>query len=252
MAYNFAMYPQSASAPGGFLSTQWSVILAARDHGSPGADEAMATLCAAYWRPLYAYVRRKGRSVEDAQDLTQGFFSHVLEKDYLRHVDPAFGKFRSFMLASFKNFLTNEWRRDSAAKRGGAANFLSVEDMNGAEQLYAAGTSTSATPEEIYERKWALALLERATARLESEFGAAGKSRAFALMKQYLTGDHGPGQYARMAAELGIGEVSARVAVHRMRGRFRDLLLNETAQTLAGPADPEAVAEELRYLLTVL
>src|SRR6202044_3315400 len=110
------------------------------------------------WRPLYAYVRRKGRSIEDAQDLTQSFFSSLLEKDYLRNVDPALGKFRAFMLASFKNFVANEWRHNTAAKRGGAARFLSVEDMTRAEFLYAAGTSAPGSPEEIYERKWALAL----------------------------------------------------------------------------------------------
>jgi RNA polymerase sigma-70 factor (ECF subfamily) len=247
------MHPQPGSASGGFLSTHWSIVLAARDHGAPGAQEAMAKLCAAYWRPLYAYVRGKGRSVEDAQDLTQGFFSQLLEKDSLQHVDPAFGKFRSFMLASFKNFLTNEWRHASAAKRGGgAAKFLGLDDMTQAENLYAAAASTTLTPEEIYERNWALALLERTTARLEAEFAAAGKSRVFDSLKQYLTGDKSPGQYLKAATELGISEVSARVSVHRMRGRFRDLLLDETAQTLSGNADPDAVSEELRYLLTVL
>ena len=212
----------------------------------------MATLCNTYWRPLYAYVRRNGRSIEDAQDLTQSFFSSLLEKDHLRNVDPALGKFRAFMLTSFRNFVANEWRHDNAAKRGGATRFLSLEDMTRAEFLYAAGTSVPGTPEEIYERKWALALLERTTVRLAAEFEAAGKSRAFALLKQYLTGDNGPRQYVRVAAELGISEVSVRVAVHRMRGRFRDLLLDETAQTLSGEASPEAVSEELRYLLTVL
>ena len=235
-----------------FASTQWSMVLAARDGSSASAEAAIGNLCAIYWRPLYSFVRRSGRSVEDAQDLTQSFFSRLLEKDYLRHVDPALGKFRSFLLASLRNFLTNEWRREQASKRGGKAQFLSVEDLSVAEQCYAAGASSMGTPEQVYERNWAYALLERATQRLEEEFAAAGKSHIFASLKPYLEGDRTASRYAEAAAALGWSEVTMRVAVHRMRGRFRDLLQQEVAATLANPDDASAIAEELRYLLSVL
>jgi RNA polymerase sigma-70 factor (ECF subfamily) len=231
-----------------FVSTQWSMVLAAK---GDGASVAMADLCAAYWRPLYAYVRRSGRSVEDAQDLTQSFFSRVLEKNYLQHVDPSLGKFRAFLLASLKNFLTNEWRREHASKRGGAAHFVSIEDMTRAEDHYAAELATPQTPDRVYERNWALALLERTTARLAGEFAAAGKKRVFDALTPYLTGDGGA-PYAQAAAELGMSEVTVRVSVHRMRGRFRDLLQLEVAQTLADGGDARAIEEELRYLLTAL
>jgi len=242
--------PPSASP--GFASTQWSMVLAARDGSSEAAQGAMQTLCATYWRPLYRFVRRSGRSVEDAQDLTQSFFSRLLDKEYLRHVDPALGKFRAFLLAALRNFLTNEWRREQAVKRGGQAQFVSIEEMTRAEDYYAAGASATGTPEEIYERNWAVALLERATRRLEEEFAAAGKSHIFAQLKPYLEGDRDGVRYAQVAAALEWSEVTVRVSVHRMRGRFRDLLQQEVASTLTDPSDQSAIDQELRYLLTVL
>jgi RNA polymerase sigma factor (sigma-70 family) len=231
-----------------FASTQWSVVLAARE----GAEPAMASLCAAYWRPLYAYVRRQGRSVEDAQDLTQSFFSRLLEKNLLYHVDPSLGRFRSFLLASLRNFLAGEWRHQHTSKRGGSAAIVSLEDMTRAEDRFAAGRPESQTPEQVYERNWALALLERTTARLAAEFEAGGKKRVFELLRPFLTGEQESTPYSRVAAELAINEVTARVAVHRMRGRFQDLLRDEVARTLPDPDDPRAVLDELRYLLSVL
>jgi len=250
MPYNFAMPSQLSSGArrSDFASTQWSMVLAAK---GDGASAAMAELCATYWRPLYAYIRRTGRSVEDAQDLTQSFFSLLLEKDHLQHVDPALGKFRAFLLACLKNFLTNDWRREHARKRGGGVYLVTIEDMTRAEDHYAAGLAMAQTPERVYERNWALALLERTTARLAAEFAAAGKGRVFDALKPYLTGD-GDARYSQVAAELGISEVTVRVSVHRMRGRFRDLLQLEVAQTLPDAGDSKAVEEELRYLLTVL
>jgi RNA polymerase sigma factor (sigma-70 family) len=245
IAYNLAMSPQ------GFASTQWSIVLAAKDAGSPRAADAMAALCAPYWRPLYAYARRSGRSVEDAQDLTQGFFSRLLEKDCLQHVDPGLGKFRSFLLASLKNFMAAEWRHERAQKRGGSVDLVSIEDMTLAEDRYASSLALSETPERVYERNWALALLERTTARLEEEFTAAGKRRVFEMLKPYLTGDRDL-SYGQAAAEMGISEVTVRVSVHRLRGRFRDLLQEEVRQTLADSCDAQAIEEELRYLLTAL
>ena len=209
-------------------------------------------MCTTYWLPLYSFVRRSGRSVEDAQDLTQSFFSRLLEKDYLRHVDPALGKFRAFLLAALRNFLTNEWRREQAGKRGGQARFLSVDEMTRGEEYYAASASAFGTPEQVYERNWALRLLERATRRLEEEFQAAGKSHIFTHLKPYLEGERDAARYAQVASALHWSEVSVRVAVHRMRGRFRDLLQQEVAATLAEPGNHAAIEEELRYLLTVL
>jgi len=248
------MPPHSVPGPGnaGFASTQWSLVLAARDGGAPEAEAAMGALCATYWRPLYAYVRRSGRSVEDAQDLTQSFFSHLLEKDGLQHVEPARGKFRAFLLASLKNFITNQWRHEHAAKRGGFARFLSVADLTRAEDHYASEFTTPESPERVYERNWALTLLQRTMQRLTDEFAAAGKSHVFELLRPQLTGDHDGAPYAEVAAALGMSEVAVRVTVHRMRGRFRDLLQQEVAQTLADPGDARAIEEEMRYLLTVL
>ena len=234
-----------------FASTQWSLVLTARDGEPRQAQDALASLCTAYWRPLYAYVRRSGYSPEDAQDLTQSFFAHLLEKHALEHVDPSFGRFRSFLLASLKNFLTNQWRRDHAMKRGGATFIVSLDDMAQAERAWSAEPAESLTPERVYERGWAMALLNRVTARLEAEFVAAGKARIFARLRPYLTGD-GTTPYADAAAELEMGEVTVRVSVHRMRGRFRDLLQAEIAQTLADPEDSRAIEQELRFLLTVL
>lgn len=234
-----------------FASTQWSMVLAARG-GSGDAEAALQTLCSTYWRPLYTYIRQSGRSCEDAADLTQSFFSRLLERDFLRNVDPSLGKFRTFLLAALRNFLTNEWRREQADKRGGQTRFLSIEDMTRAEDYYAAEVHSSGTPENIYERNWALALLERATSRLEAEFTAAGKSHVFAQLKPYLEGDRDAVRYSHVAAALGWSEVTVRVSVHRMRGRFRDLLRQEVSRTLADPDDSIAIDAELRHLLTVL
>jgi RNA polymerase sigma factor (sigma-70 family) len=234
-----------------FASTRWSLILAARDNSGPSGEAALASLCATYWRPLYAYVRRQGRSVEDAQDLTQSFFSHILEKGSLRHVDPSRGRFRSFLLASLRNFLAGEWRHAHASRRSAAA-IVCLEDMTRAEECIAGGSAESRTPEETYERNWALALLEKTTARLRAEFEAGGKKRVFELLAPYLTGEHDGRPYSEVAAKLGITEVTVRVAVHRMRGRFQDLLRDEVARTLPHPEDHSAIMDELRFLLSVL
>jgi RNA polymerase sigma-70 factor (ECF subfamily) len=244
LRYNRAMSPE-------FGSTQWTLVLAAKNIGDPQAEAALASLCVTYWRPLYAFVRRSGRSVEDAQDLTQAFFLHLLERDFLRRVEPSLGKFRTFLLTCLKNFLTNEWRRESAGKRGGAAPVVSLEEMGRGESFYLAAPAASESPDRLYERNWAIALVERAVAQLGTEFESAGKSQTFAALKPYLTGDRDK-PYAAAAAELGLSEIALRVAVHRMRGRFRDLLLREVAQTLPDPTDRAALEEELRYLLAAM
>jgi RNA polymerase sigma-70 factor (ECF subfamily) len=243
----------SAEPLGGFVSTQWSIVVAAQSRHAPDGAAAMATLCNRYWRPLYGYVRRRGYSPEDAQDLTQTYFLRLLEKNFLDQVDAQRGKFRSFLLASFKHFLANEWDKGNAAKRGGGVEFLGIEDVLGVEHHYAGNLlDTALNPEQLYERSWAMTILDRATARLASEFAAAGKSGIFEGLKVFLTGDQPGVKYAEVAASVGMSEGAARVAVHRLRDRFRALLRTEIAQTLANPADPRTIDEELRHLLTAL
>jgi RNA polymerase sigma factor (sigma-70 family) len=236
-----------------FASTQWSLVVAARGDSSAEGAAALAGLCGAYWQPLYAYVRRRGYSVEDAQDLTQSYFSRLLEKRFLDQADARRGRFRSFLLASLKNFMANEWYREHAQKRGGDLFALSLDDRQHGEALYAAGQAvTTLTPEKQYERSWALALLNRVTAQLAAEFAAAGKEAIFEGLKTFLTGDAGELKYSQAAAALGMGEGAARVAVYRMRGRFRDVLRAEIARTVADPEDSGAIEEELRFLLAAL
>jgi RNA polymerase sigma-70 factor (ECF subfamily) len=221
-------------------------VLAARG----GSREELAELCAGYWTPLYAYLRKRGYPVEDAQDLTQSYFSRLLEKGFLEHADAARGRFRSFLLASLKNFAANEWNREHARKRGGDARMVSLEETERAETLYAAGqASTDLTPERVYEHNWALAVLERVTRALATEFATAGKQPVFDGLKQFLTGDAGELKYSQAAAALRMSEGAARVAVYRMRGRLRDLLRAEIGRTVASP---EEIDEELRFLMSAL
>jgi RNA polymerase sigma factor (sigma-70 family) len=236
-----------------FPSTQWSAVLAAKNQSTAEGVSALAVICRLYWRPLYTYVRCRGHSVEDAQDLIQSYFCRLLEKDYLCQVNAERGKFRSFLMASLKNFLANEWDRKKTQKRGGEIQFLSLEEMNGAEKSYGLFvTPASLSPEKLYERSWALALLDRVTGQLAAEFAEAGKMEAFEQLKIFLTGDAGDLKYADAAVTLGMSEVAARVAVHRLRGRFRDLLRIHIAQTVAQPEDPRTIEEEIRYLMSVL
>jgi RNA polymerase sigma factor (sigma-70 family) len=236
-----------------FPSTQWSVVLAAKNQSTAEGVSALALLCRLYWRPLYGYVRRRGHSIEDAQDLTQGYFSRLLEKDYLCQIDAERGKFRSFLLVSLKNFLANEWDRRKTQKRGGEIQLLSLEEIDDAEKSYVHLVApASLTPERLYERSWALALLEQVTGQLATEFAEAGKIEVFEHLKIFLTGDTGDLKYADAAQTLEMSEVALRVAIHRLRGRFRDLLRAQVAQTLAHPEDPGTIEEEIRYLMSVL
>jgi RNA polymerase sigma-70 factor (ECF subfamily) len=236
-----------------FVSTQWSLVLRARDRSTAEGAAALADLCRLYWHPLYAYVRRRGLAVEDAQDLTQSFFAQLLEKDYLRRAKQDRGKLRSFLLASIKNFMANEWDRAHAQKRGGDLQFLSVETIARAEGDYRADdVFAGMTPDRYYERSWALTLLDRATAALAAEFAAAGKTPIFDSLKTFLTGDADSPGYPQLARTLGMSEGAVRVAVHRLRTRFRDLLCAEIANTLPNPGDPHAIQEELRDLLALL
>ncbi len=230
----------------GFAPTRWSLIVAARDGHSHEARQALSQLCEVYWYPLYAYIRRRGHTADQAQDLTQEFFARLLERDFLGAADPEKGRFRAFLLACCKNFLANEHDRAAAQKRGGRAPAtLSVE---GAEERYRREPAHDLTPERAFERRWALTLLDRALGRLRDEFTGRGKGGVFDGLRPYLVGDRGAPQ-ERAAAALGMSVGAFKVAVHRMRQRYRELLREEIAQTVGGP---DEVEEEIRDLFTAL
>ncbi len=233
--------------PSHFATTHWSLVLAARDRAEPGAADALASLCALYWYPLYAYVRRRGHGADEAHDLTQEFFTRLLTKDFLAGVDRGKGKFRSFLLAACNHFLANERDRARAKKRGGGRPVLSL-DAADAEGRYRAEPAGGLSPEQLFERRWALALLEQVMTRLRGEFEAKGKGRQFERLRGSLVGEKGAG-YRRAADELGLSEGAIKVAVHRLRQRYRELLREEIGRTVGGP---EEVDEEVRALFAAL
>src|SRR5580658_4615133 len=205
-----------------FGDTHWSVILSAMDkHRPTEATDAREKLCRVYWPPLYAYVRRLGESPHDAQDLTQEFFARFLDKDYLAAVDQAKGRFRSFMLAALKHFLSNERDKQRAQKRGGGHALVPI-DFHNAESQGGFEPAQNLTPEAIFQRRWASALLEQALARLRGEYAAAGKESVFEQLKQTLTEGRGAIAYAGLAAQLEISEAAVKMAVHRLRQRYRE------------------------------
>jgi RNA polymerase sigma factor (sigma-70 family) len=231
-----------------FATTHWSLVLAAGDGSSPRADEALARLCDTYWYPLYAYLRSRGYSAEDAQDLTQAFFVRVLEKGGLRQADPARGRFRSFILVSLKNFAANQHDRAVAQKRGGTHVPLSL-DLGTAEGRLLLEPPTDDTPETIFDRRWAVTLLNRVVSRLQAESDEGSKDGKFDRLKAYLTGDEPRLSYAQTAADLGMSEGAVKVAVHRLRRRFRDLVRDEIAHTVSSPHE---VDDELRHLMAAV
>jgi RNA polymerase sigma factor (sigma-70 family) len=230
-----------------FQTTHWSVVTRAGQQASRQSAEALEKLCCVYWFPLYAYVRRRGYQVEEAKDLTQDFFIRILEKDYLAHADRGKGRFRSFLLSALNHFLINEWRRAQALKRGAGQSLISLDDT--AEDRYAQEAASDLTPERIYERRWALTLLERALCRLRAEADAAGRARQFEQLRDFLTTGTGESHYAEAAANLGMTAGAVGVAVHRMRHRYGELVREEIAQTVADPAEIE---DEIRWLFAVV
>ncbi len=218
---------------------------------SPNAAEALATLCEIYWFPLYAFVRRQGQSVEDAQDLTQAFFVHLLDKQALRVADRERGRFRSFLLASMKHFLAKQWRRDAAQKRGGGRAPISL-DFDDGETRYRLEPSHEATPEKLFERQWALTLLARAMTRLRAELEASGKAARFAALKMFVGGETSTVPYRELADQLDMSEGAVKVAVHRMRRRYRALLREEIQHTIDTAEDTDGVDDELRHLFDAL
>jgi len=236
------------SGPGEFDSTRWSVVLAAGQTSSPGAQEALATLCRVYWYPLYAYVRRRVADVHEAQDLIQEFFARLLEKNVLAAADPQRGRFRAFLLVSLRNFLLNEWAKAKTAKRGGMCDRLSI-DLESAESRFLGDLADYLTPERLYERRWVETLLDRVTTRLQEDYVRTGKARLFEQLKVFLTGRNEAVSYAEAARKLGISEGAAMLAAHRLRCRFRARLLDEITQTLA---DPKDLDDEIRRLFAAL
>lgn len=231
-----------------FVTTRWTVVLHAGRKSSPQSERALSDLCQAYWFPLYAYVRRKGHSKEDAEDLTQAFFERFLEKNYLEGLSAERGKFRAFLLASLKHFLANEWDKSRRQKRGGGAQHLSL-DWQSAEEKLRHEPPDPSSPDRIFDREWALALLEQVIARLRDECARDGKSDLFAQAKGYLMVGEQMIPYADAAKSLGMDEGAVRVAVHRLRKRYRELLRDEIAGTLS---DAAQVPEELQSLQAAL
>jgi RNA polymerase sigma factor (sigma-70 family) len=231
-----------------FATTHWSMIAAARDRDSPEAREAMATLFRVYWYPLYAFIRRQGYDAEQAQDLTQEFFTRLLEQDFLNGVDRKKGKFRSFLLASCQHFLSNERDRLQAQKRGGGRLVASL-NFDTAECRYRADSSDTLPPEKLFERRWALALLDQVLARLRQEYEEGDRAQLFQQLKVFLLGAKGTLRQAQVAEQLGMSEGALKVAVHRLRRRYRELLREEIGRTVD---DPEQVDAEIRDLFAIL
>jgi RNA polymerase sigma factor (sigma-70 family) len=230
-----------------FATTHWSVVLAAANEENPGAAAALERLCCTYRYPLYAYVRRDGHSPEDAQDLTQEFFARLLARNSLAQVAPQKGKFRSFLLAALRHFLSDQRDWVRTVKRGGRVQILSL-DAQEAEDRYRFEPVERLDAEKIYERRWAMTLLEQALARLREESAAAGKSELFERLRRFVAGESET-TWREAAVEVGLSEGAMKAAVHRLRRRYRVLLRDEIAQTVA---DPSEIEEEIRYLIRVM
>ena len=235
------------SGPAIFATTHWSVVLTAGRSDAPQAQDALEKLCQTYWYPLYAYVRRRGNSPADAEDLTQAFFAWLLERNWLGGADQQRGRFRSFLLTSFSRFLANEWDKARTQKRGGGRIVSLPFDV--ADTRCAREPVDNLTPEQSFEWRWALTLLEQVMNRLSTEFARDGKAELFEALKPCLLGERTTQPYAMLAAKLGMTEGSVKVAVYRLRQRYRQLLRDEIANTVA---EPEEIEEELRYLFAVL
>ncbi len=231
-----------------FATTHWSVVLSAGDAASSQASEALEKLCRTYWYPLYAYVRRQGNSPEDAQDLTQEFFARFLEKQIFRQARPERGRFRSFLLTSLKHFLVNEWHRATTHKRGGGHTPVPLDTVL-AERLYSREPARDLAADQLYERSWALALLELVRARLRDEYAVEGRSDRFEIVERFLPGEESGLSYVEVARQFGMAEGTLKSDVHRFKQRYRQVLRAEIAHTVARPED---VDEELRHLLAVL
>jgi RNA polymerase sigma factor (sigma-70 family) len=230
-----------------FVTTHWSVVLAAGRSDTTRARAALENLCQTYWHPLYAYVRRRGYSPADAQDLTQEFFARLLERNAVATVAPDKGRFRSFLLASMNHFLADEWDKSRAQKRGGG-RVISL-DLQTAETRLDEPSARDLTPEQAFERRWTITLLEQVYRKLEAEYGQEGKGQVFEVLRPALAGASRDAPYAELARRLDVTEGAVKVAVHRLRRRYRALLRETIADTVSGP---DEVEDELRYLFRTL
>jgi len=237
----------SPERAGGFATTHWNVVLAAKAEGGPHATAALEKLCCDYWPPLYAFIRREGHSAADAQDLTQAFFGRLLERAFLDHLHHQRGKFRSFLLIFLKHFLADQRDRAAALKRGGGQAFISLDEFATEAELGLAAAD-ALTPDQAFERRWASTVFERAVRRLRSEYTAAGKADLFEVLKDLPAGAHGADSYRELGARLGLTEGGVKSAVHRLRRRHAMILRDEIAQTVARP---EEINEEIQNLLAV-
>lgn len=228
-----------------FHTTRWSVVLAARSAGSEQVARSLESLCQQYWPPLYAFVRHRGHREHDAQDLTQAFFAQLIEKDWLSAVDPARGKFRAFLLMALKRFLSKDYAHTNAQKRGGGLGMIPL-DENFAGLL---ADQKAASPEALFDRQWALTVLQISMTRLQNEYVDANRCADFEHLKECLTAERGTIDYVTLASQLEVSPVSARSSVHRMRARFRELFREEVAGTVANPRD---VDDEMRALFAAL
>jgi len=244
MTSNHTMHTLPGSSQ--FPTTRWTLVVAAGDPHRKEARSALVSLCENYWYPLYAYLRRRGHPADEAQDLTQEFFVRVLEGRYLDRADPEKGRFRSFILTSLKFFVADEGDRHRARKRG--AGVLVPLEFSSGEELYQREPAHDETPERIFERRWALSLLDRVVERLRNEFVHHGRPEHFERLKVFLLGQS-DAPYAALAREMNTSEGALKVAIHRLRKRYRELFRREIADTVADPADVES---ELRYLAAVL
>jgi RNA polymerase sigma factor (sigma-70 family) len=235
----------ATSAPGDvFVTTRWTVVLAAGRKTTPQAERALEELCRTYWFPLYAYVRRRGHAKADAEDLVQAFFERFLAKNYLEGLSAERGRFRAFLLASLKNFLTNEWKKSQRIKRGGGESVLSL-DWETANTKFQVAATNEPSPDKAFDREWAVALLAHVIERLRTECAGEGKAKLFDQLKVFLTAGKGAVPHADIAKSLDMDEGAVRVAAHRLRKRYRELLRDEIAHTLA---DAGQVDEEMRAL----
>jgi RNA polymerase sigma factor (sigma-70 family) len=231
----------------GFDTTHWSAVLAAGRDSSPESNDALSHLCDNYWHPLYAYARRRVQDVHEAQDLTQEFFSQLLEKNYLEAADPERGRFRCFLLTAFKNFLSKEWQKARAQKRGGGRKPLRF-DFDTEDSRYGLQPTEGLTPEQLYDRRWAAILLARVMDRLRDDLASAGKSDHYEVLKPFIVGQTATNTYANLAVELGMTEAAAKMAAYRMRQQYKKLLRDEIAQTVADPCE---VDDEIKSLFAV-
>ena len=244
-----ATSPESSDAPGGaaFAATRWSVVLQAR-RGSEGRREALEQLCSTYWLPIYGYLRRSGNAPADAEDLTQSFFAHLIEGDFLDRPDPSRGRFRGYLVGALKHFLGTHFERLSARKRGGGIEFVDWNSID-AEQVFVGIDQPQLDPSSAYEVNYARALMARAIRRLEDEHAVAGRARQFMVLKPFLSATPSRGDYELAARELGSTRANVAVWVHRLNQRYSELVKLEVAATLEDPAD---VKEELRHVLEAL